>query len=176
MECWSTHPSPPNGCRAPQHISLVWITKAFNLEWLLNLWERGKPQNKPSKKGLWRNWKMLTLKLREEVGKNTSKCRHWFTKVDAYWKIVTFQKVKTHTHCTQISWTSWKRRDNWSLNTSVRLLKLVCTTDWSAGQYNNLLHWYWNWAWINCCYCWIVVPPSPHILCRPRSGRWGTCR
>ena len=30
--------------------SLVWITKAFNLEWLLNLWERGKPQNKPSKK------------------------------------------------------------------------------------------------------------------------------
>jgi len=30
--------------------SLVWITKAFNLEWLLNLWERGKPQNKPSEK------------------------------------------------------------------------------------------------------------------------------
>jgi hypothetical protein len=30
--------------------SLVWITKAFNQEWLLNLWERGKPQNKPSKK------------------------------------------------------------------------------------------------------------------------------
>ena len=29
--------------------SLVWITKAFNLEWLLNLSERGKPQNKPSK-------------------------------------------------------------------------------------------------------------------------------
>jgi hypothetical protein len=29
---------------------LVWITKAFNLERLLNLWERGKPQNKPSKK------------------------------------------------------------------------------------------------------------------------------
>jgi hypothetical protein len=29
--------------------SLVWITKAFNLE-LLNLWERGKPQNKTSKK------------------------------------------------------------------------------------------------------------------------------
>ena len=27
---------------------LVWITKVFNLEWLLNLWERGKPQNKPS--------------------------------------------------------------------------------------------------------------------------------
>jgi hypothetical protein len=26
--------------------SLVWITKAFNLDWLLNLWERGKPQNK----------------------------------------------------------------------------------------------------------------------------------
>jgi len=47
--------------------SLVWITKAFNLEWLLNLWERGKPQNKPSKKGLWRNWKMLILKLREEA-------------------------------------------------------------------------------------------------------------
>ena len=111
---------------------------------------------------------MLTLKTREKVGKNTSKCRRWFTKVDAYWKIVTFQKVKTHTHCTQISWTSWKRRDNWSLNTSVRLLKLVCTTDWSAGLY-NLLHWYcityWNWAWIkNCCYCWIVAPPSPHIL------------
>jgi len=83
---------------------------------------------------------MLTLQTREEVGKNT-KCRRWFTKVDAYWKIVTFQKVETHTHCTQISWTSWKRRDNWSLNTSVRLLKLVCTTDWSAGLY-NLLHWY----------------------------------
>ena len=57
---------------------------------------------------------MLTLQTREEVGKNTSKCRRWFTKVDAYWKIVTFQKVKTHTHCTRISWTSWKRRDNWS--------------------------------------------------------------
>ena len=55
--------------------SLVCITKALNLEWLLNLWERDKPQNKPSKKGLWRNWKVLTLKIREEVGKNTSKCR-----------------------------------------------------------------------------------------------------
>ena len=85
---------------------------------------------------------MLTLQTREEVGKNTSECRRWYTKVDAYWKIVTIQKVKTHTHCTQISWTSWKHRDNWSLNTSVRLLKLVCTpTDWSAGLY-NLLHWY----------------------------------
>ena len=31
-------------------VSLVWITKAFNLEWLLNLCEQGKPQNKPSKK------------------------------------------------------------------------------------------------------------------------------
>ena len=72
---------------------------------------------------------MLTLKTREKVGKNTSKCRSWFTKVDAYWKIVTFQKVKTHKHCTQISWTSCKRRDyNWSLNTSLRLLKLVCIT------------------------------------------------
>ena len=30
--------------------NLVWITKAFNLEWLLNLWERGNPQNNPSKK------------------------------------------------------------------------------------------------------------------------------
>ena len=29
--------------------SLVWITKAFNLEWLPNLREQGKPQNKPSK-------------------------------------------------------------------------------------------------------------------------------
>ena len=40
---------------------------------------------------------MLTLQAREEVGKNTSECRRWYTKVDAYWKIVTFQKVKTHT-------------------------------------------------------------------------------
>jgi hypothetical protein len=39
----------PRGGRE-RHISLVWITKAFNLEWLLNLWERGIPQNKPSKK------------------------------------------------------------------------------------------------------------------------------
>ena len=111
---------------------------------------------------------MLTLQTREEVGKNTSECRRWYTKVDAYWKIVTFQRSKpTHIAC-------WQRRDNWSLNTSVRLLKLVCTTDWSAGLY-NLLHWYcityWNWAWINCCYCWIVVPPSPHILLRPRLLR-----
>ena len=86
---------------------------------------------------------MLTLKIREEVGKNTSKCRNWSTKVDAYWKTVTFQKVKTHTHCTQISWTSCKRRDNWSLNTSLRLLKLVCITYWSAGLYDRL-HWYWT--------------------------------
>jgi hypothetical protein len=56
--------------RARVLFSLVWITKAFNLEWLLNLWERGKPQNKPSKKGLWRNWKKLTFKTPEEVGKN----------------------------------------------------------------------------------------------------------
>ena len=44
---------------------------------------------------------MLTLKMWEIVGKNTSKCRRWFTKVDAYWKIVkTCQKGETHTLCT----------------------------------------------------------------------------
>jgi len=83
--------------------------------------------SKQVKKGLWRNWKKLTVKIREEVGKNISKCGRWFTKVDAYWNIVkTFHKGKTHAHCTtHISWTSWKRRDKWSLNTSLRLLKLV---------------------------------------------------
>jgi len=44
---------------------------------------------------------MLTLKTWEEVGKNISKCRCWFTKVDAYWNIVkTSQKGETHAHCT----------------------------------------------------------------------------
>jgi len=99
--------------------SLVWITNAFNLEWLLNLWERGKPQNKPSKKGLWRNWKMPNLKTREEVGKHISKCRRWFTKVDAIRPFI--RASPTHIAHTQISWASWNCRDKWSLNTSLRL-------------------------------------------------------
>jgi hypothetical protein len=56
---------------------LVWITKAFNLGWPLNLWERGKPQNKPSKKGTetcnyglfaLRRRPRILLHLREEQG------------------------------------------------------------------------------------------------------------
>jgi len=84
---WLTLPIiSPNYCDVLQarhtfrvEFSLVWITKAFNLEWLLNLWERGNLKTNQVKKGLWRNWKMLTLKTREKVGKNTSKCRSWFT-------------------------------------------------------------------------------------------------
>jgi hypothetical protein len=43
----------PDETPPPKHKGKVWfgwLTNAFNLEWLLNLWERGKPQNKPSEK------------------------------------------------------------------------------------------------------------------------------
>jgi len=78
-----------------QHkFSLVWITKAFNLEWLLNLWERGKPQNKPSKKG-------AVTQLENANLKDTRRSRQKHIKVDAYWNIVkTSQKGKTHAHYT----------------------------------------------------------------------------
>jgi len=50
-------------------LSLVWITKAFNLEleWLLNLWERGKPQNKPSEKGAVTQLENANLKRHENT-------------------------------------------------------------------------------------------------------------
>ena len=76
---------------------------------------------------------MLTLQTREEVGKNTSKCRRWFTKVDAFKNIdKTFHKGKTHAHCTHIN-----KLDK--LETQGQLEFEHKTTE--TGLY-NLLHWY----------------------------------
>ena len=78
---------------------------------------------------------MLTLKTRDRVGKNTSKCRRWFTKVDAYWKIVTFQKVKTHTHCTKNKLDKLERQGQ---------LEFEHKFETTETGLCNLLHWYWT--------------------------------
>ena len=84
----------------------------------------------------------LTLKTREEVGKNTLKCRHWLTRIDAYWNIVkNFQMGKTHAHCTHIN-----KLDKLETQGQLEFKHKFETTE--TGLY-NLLHWYWNWAWIN---------------------------
>ena len=81
---------------------------------------------------------MLTLKTREEVGNNVSKYRRWFIKIDAYWNIVkTFQKGKTHAHCTHIN-----KLDKLETQGQLEFEHKFETTE--TGLYYNLLHWYWT--------------------------------
>jgi len=78
---------------------------------------------------------MLTLKIQEEAGKNTSKCRRWFTKVDAYVLKNSYllKGQNPHTlHTNKLD--KLETQGQLEFEQSVRLLKLVCTTDWSYGH------------------------------------------
>ena len=80
---------------------------------------------------------MPTLKTREEVGKNISKCRRWFTKVDAFKNIdKTFHKGKTHAHFKHTN-----KLDKLETQGQMEFEHKFETTE--TGLY-NLLHWYWT--------------------------------
>ena len=72
---------------------------------------------------------MLTLQTREEVGKNTSECRRWYTKVDGYLS----KGQNPHTlHTNKLD----------KLETQGQLeFEHKCETTTETGLYNRLVCW-----------------------------------